>query len=86
MNVSFIFKSIRKYNRSLRVTQRDVILHAVGVHANLIESKRSVMRTLSPEERDRVLKFLRKFLDSQDLQKIPLKGFTNQAHSPEAQP
>jgi hypothetical protein len=75
MNESFIFNSIRKYNRSSRVTQRDVILHAVGVHANLIEAKRSVMPTLTELERAIVLEFLRGFLKAQDLPKIEIKSF-----------
>jgi hypothetical protein len=64
---SFLFNSIHKYNRAQRQTQRDVVLHAVGVRAKLVECRRSPLPTLSQEERDRVLTYLREFLESQNL-------------------
>jgi hypothetical protein len=64
---TFLFNSIRKYNRSRRQTQRDVVLHAVGVRAGLIECRRTPLPILSEEERDRVLSYLREFLASQNL-------------------
>ena len=67
INESFLFKSIHKYNRVHRQTQRDVILHAVGVRAGLVECRRSPLPILSQEERDRVLAYLREFLASQNL-------------------
>jgi len=66
-NESFFFNSIHKYNRAHRQTQRDVVLHAVGVRAELMECRRSPLPTLSQEERDRVLVYLRQFLASQNL-------------------
>ena len=69
---TFLFNSIRKYNRVDRQTQRDVILHAVGVRAKLVECRRTPLPTLSQEERDRVLDYLRKFLASQGLDQITL--------------
>jgi hypothetical protein len=67
MNPSFLFKSIRKYNIARRRTQKDVVLHAVGVHCKLIEAQRSPLPTLSEAERTVVLNFLREFLRSQNL-------------------
>ena len=64
---TFLFNSIRKYNRSHRQTQRDVVLHAVGVRAGLLQCRRSPLPILSEEERDRVLSYLREFLASQNL-------------------
>jgi hypothetical protein len=73
MNPTFLFKSIRKYNVARRRTQKDVILHAVGVHCKLLENKRSPLPTLSEAEREVVLNFLRDFLRSENLEKISLK-------------
>jgi hypothetical protein len=66
-NETFLFNSIHKYNRAQRQTQRDVVLHAVGVRAGLIECRRTPMPILSQEERDRVLDYLREFLSAQGL-------------------
>lgn len=68
MNESFLFNSIRKYNLARRQTQRDVILHAVGVHCGVMEAKRSPLPTLSDVERQLVLEKLREFLKTQDLE------------------
>ena len=66
LNHSFLFNMIRKYNRCKRQTQKDVVLHSVGVHAQLdIERQRSLLPTLTEEERETVLNFLRNFLDNQ---------------------
>jgi len=64
MNESFIFNSIHKYNRATRQTQKDVILYKMGVHAGLIEKRRSLLPELSSEERSRVIDFLNQFLKS----------------------
>ena len=68
LNESFLFKSIHKYKRSQRQTQRDAVLNAVGVHAGLLERSSNPLPVLSQEERDRVLDFLREFLKSQKLE------------------
>lgn len=68
MNQDFLFKSIRKYNRASRQTQKDAILHAVGVHCGVMEAKRSPLPTLSDDERQIVLEKLREFLKTQDLE------------------
>lgn len=68
MNESFLFNSIRKYNLARRQTQRDVILHAVGVHCKVLKVKRSPLPVLSQEERDRVLECLREFLRQQEVE------------------
>lgn len=68
MNETFIFNSIRKYNRARRQTQKDCILAAVGIHTGLIKKGKGVMPTLSLEERQRVLYFLRHFLAQQNLE------------------
>lgn len=68
MNQDFLFKSIRKYNRAARQTQKDAILHAVGVHVELLPKSRRPMPTLSEEERSCVRYFLRQFLKSQNLE------------------
>ena len=70
VNPSFVFNSIRKYNRSQRQTQKDVILNAVGIHVGLLPKNRNPLPVLSQEERDRVLYFLRQFLASQKLEVI----------------
>jgi hypothetical protein len=66
-NESFLLNSIHKYNNRKRQTQRDVILHAVGVRAGLVECRRTPLPILSQEERDRVLDYLREFLSAQGL-------------------
>lgn len=70
MNQSFLFNAIRKYNKARRTTQRDVVLHAVGVHLKLIEPQRSPMPTLNDEERQLILKNLREFLKTQEVEVI----------------
>lgn len=72
MEEAFIFNSIRRYNQARRQLQQDCILHTVGRHVNLIERPRQLLPELSQEERDRVLQFLREFLDSQNLQRVSL--------------
>ena len=74
MNESFLFNSIHKYNRATRQTQRDGVLHAVGVHAALIQKRRSLLPELTQQERDRVLAFLRDFLQDQGLSRIVIKN------------
>lgn len=70
LNEDFLFKSIRKYNRAQRQTQRDAILHAVAVHAQLegVEKKRSPMPTLTNWERQTAINFLNQFLADQGLE------------------
>lgn len=67
MNETFLFKSIRKYNQARRQTQKDAILHAVGVHLDLLQMQRSPLPTLSEEERQIVLEKLREFLKTHEL-------------------
>jgi hypothetical protein len=64
MNESFIFNSIHKYNRATRQSQKDVLLYKMGVHAGLIEKRRSLLPELSSEERSRVIYFVNQFLKS----------------------
>jgi hypothetical protein len=68
MNQSFLFKSIRKYNQARRQTQKDAILHAVGVHLQLLQMQRSPLPTLNDDERQLVLEKLREFLKTQELE------------------
>jgi hypothetical protein len=65
---SFLFSAIRKYNKAGRQTQRDVVLHSVGVQAKLIERKRSLLPELTSEEREQVLKYLRNFCQAQGIE------------------
>lgn len=64
----FLFNSIRKYNRVRRQTQRDVVLHAVGVKTGLLEKKRSPLPELSEMERELVLNHLRTFCEAQGVE------------------
>jgi hypothetical protein len=66
MNEAFLFNSIHKYNRATRQSQKDVLLYKIGVHAGLIEKRRSLLPELSVEERSRVIDFLNQFLKSHD--------------------
>jgi hypothetical protein len=68
MNESFIFQQIRKYNSAQRQSLKDAALTAVGIHAGLLVKSRIVMRELTPEERNRVLCFLRQFVQGQGLE------------------
>jgi hypothetical protein len=65
LNESFVFNSIRKYNKATRRTQKDAVLHAVGVHVKILKKKRSPLVELSSEERSSVLYFLRQFCEQQ---------------------
>ena len=65
INHSFLFNMIRKLNRAKRQTQKDVVLHAVGVNVGLLKRNKSILPTLSQEERERVYYFLNQFLVSQ---------------------
>lgn len=66
---NFLFQQIRKYNRGRRQSYRDAALYAVGRHTGLIQEKRrSPLIELSPNERNRVLYFLRQFLEQQGLE------------------
>jgi hypothetical protein len=52
-------------------------LTAVGIHAGLLEKKKLVFRTLTREERQRVVYFLRQFLRDQGVEaqiKEPVSG------------
>jgi hypothetical protein len=68
INESFVFNQIRKFNQARRQTQKDVVLHAVGVHAGLVKVQRTPLPTLTPEERQRVLYFLRQFCEQQGVE------------------
>jgi hypothetical protein len=65
MNEAFLFNSIHKYNRATRQSQKDVLLYKMGVHAGLIEKRRSPLPTLTPEQRQSVINFVNDFLKSQ---------------------
>jgi hypothetical protein len=67
INPSFVFNQIRKYNKSRRQTLKDAALTAVGIHVGLLEKKNVIIRDLTQEERDRVLYYLRQFLQNQGL-------------------
>jgi hypothetical protein len=47
---------------------KDAALTAVGIHAGLLVKSRVVMRELTPEEKNRVLYFLRQFVQSQGVE------------------
>jgi hypothetical protein len=64
----FLFHAIRKYNAAPRQLQKDVILHSVGVKAELIERRRSPCPELTPEERRLVLTHLKTFLEAQGVE------------------
>lgn len=68
MNETFIFRQIRKYNSSQRQSLKDAALTAVGIHAGLLVKSRVVMRELTSEERNRVLYFLRQFVQDQGVE------------------
>jgi hypothetical protein len=65
INESFIFNQIHKYNSAKRLIYQDAALKAVARHVGLIESRMTAFRILTPEERQRVLEFLRSFLQEQ---------------------
>lgn len=65
---NFLFNAIRKYNCVYRQTQKDAVLHSVGVKLRLIEKKRSLLPELSPEERELVLDRLRAFCKEQGVE------------------
>lgn len=73
---SFLFNAIRKYNRVPRQTQKDVVLHSVGVKFGLVEPRRAPLPELSQEERDRVLDRLRDFCKEQGVE-VLLKPASN---------
>ncbi len=68
INETLVFNQIRKYNQVRRQTQRDVALHIVGVHVGLLEAKRTPLPTLTEEERQQVLYFLRQFCEQQGVE------------------
>ena len=70
LNENFLFNCVRKYNRAQRQTQRDAILHAAAVHAQLpnVEKKRSPLPTLSAGERQATVDFLNQFLSDQGVE------------------
>lgn len=65
LNSVFIKKLLSKYNAATRQMHRDRCLLAIGVHAGIVNPKRSIVPSLSQEERYRVLYFLRQYCDSQ---------------------
>lgn len=67
MNKQFLFNQIRKYNRATRQTLKDSALSAAGIHAGLLPKAKTLLRELSPEERSRIIYFLRQFCASQGL-------------------
>lgn len=67
INPNFLFNQIRKYNKSRRQTLKDAALTAVGIHVGLLEKKNVIIRDLTPEERDRVLCYLRQFVEAEGL-------------------
>jgi hypothetical protein len=67
-NPSFLYRSIRKYNLAKNQTQKDAILKAVGLHAELISHDRHPLPKVTDRERRLVLFFLRLFIASQDLE------------------
>lgn len=71
---SFMLNSIRKYNKANRQTQKDVVLHAVGVRAGLIEKQRTPLPELTPEERQLALEHLRKFCKEQGIEVLLKTG------------
>ncbi len=70
MRESFILNQIRKYNQARRQSLKDAALTAVGIHVGLIKKKQIIMRELLPEERSRILYFLREFLKRQGLEVV----------------
>ncbi|HAA31090.1 MAG TPA: hypothetical protein DCE56_29520 [Cyanobacteria bacterium UBA8553] len=68
MNQDFVLRQIRKYGRVSRVTQKDAILTAIGIHVGLLEKKNVVIRELTVEQRDRVLYFVKQFCLTQGLE------------------
>lgn len=71
INESFVFNAIRKFNRAKRQTLKDAVLVSVGIHAGLME-REAASRDLMPEERQRVIRFLRQFLKDQGV-KVEIK-------------
>ena len=77
MNNSFVFNQIRRYNSVKTKLHQDAALTAVGIHVGLLEKKKLVFRTLTREERQRVVYFLRQFLRDQGVEaqiKEPVSG------------
>lgn len=77
---NFLFNSIRKYNKAGRQTQRDVILHTIGVRAGLLERKRSPLPELSEEERQLALEHLRAFCKEQGVEILLKPGNSLVSH------
>jgi len=77
VNKSFVFNQIRRYNSVKTQLHQDAALTAVGIHVGLLEKKKVVFRTLTREERQRVINFLRQFLQDQGVEaeiKEPVSG------------
>lgn len=68
MNPNFVFREIRRYNQAQSQKSKDAALVAIGLHAEILEKKDIALRDLLPEERNRIIYFLKQFLQQQGLE------------------